>query len=173
MAFERLQQMLSIDKEKTGTEEDDICAGEVNVENLSFQYGTRKHIIKGRSFSIHKNEKIAIVGESGSGKTTLARLLLGFYDVRRGSIKFGDKDICDINKKVLRKKIAYVSQEPYFFKGTLQENATNLSGGQRLSAIKRCDRIFAICDGKIKEAGTHDELIHKKGFYYSLWKEQL
>lgn len=68
------------------------------------------------SFSIHKNEKIAIVGESGSGKTTLARLLLGFYDVRRGSIKFGDKDICDINKKVLRKKIAYVSQEPYFLR---------------------------------------------------------
>ena len=265
VAFERLQQMLSIDKEKTGTEEDDICAGEINVENLSFQYGTRKHIIKDMSFSIHKNEKIAIVGESGSGKTTLARLLLGFYDVRRGSIKFGDKDICDINKKVLRKKIAYVSQEPYFFKGTLkenilfgnndlvsemdiikvleqvkldkyidenpegmhtklQENATNLSGGQRqrlslaralirkpevlildeatsnldviteksitesidsikgmtiiviahrLSTIKRCDRIFAICDGKIKEAGTHDELMHKKGFYYSLWKEQL
>ena len=43
----------------------------------------------------------------------------------------------------------------------------------RLSTIKRCDRIFAICDRKIKEAGTHDELMHKKGFYYSLWKEQL
>lgn len=28
----------------------------------------------------------------------------------------------DINQKVLRKKIAYVSQEPYFFKGTLKEN---------------------------------------------------
>ena len=61
------------------------------------------------SFSISKNEKIAMVGESGSGKTTLARLLLGFYDVKRGSIRYGDKDICDINKNVLRNKIAYVS----------------------------------------------------------------
>lgn len=265
VAFERLQQMLSMDKEKTGLEEKEITAGEIKITNLSFQYGTRKHIINDMSFSINKNEKIAIVGESGSGKTTLARLLLGFYDVKRGSIMYGDKDICDINKKVLRNKIAYVSQEPYFFKGTLkenilfgndakvsdtdilrvleqvkldqyinenpdgihtklQENATNLSGGQRqrlslaralirkpevlildeatsnldviteksitesidsiegmtiiviahrLSTIKRCDRIFAICNGSIEEAGTHEELMKKKGFYYSLWKEQL
>lgn len=122
VAFERLQQMLGIEREKTSLDEDKICAGKIEVSNLSFQYGTRKPIIRDMSFSINKNEKIAIVGESGSGKTTIARLLLGFYEVERGCIKFDGKDICDINKKSLREKIAYVSQEPYFFKGTLKEN---------------------------------------------------
>ena len=122
VAFERLQQMVGIEREKIGADSEEICAREITVKNLTFQYGTRKHIIKDMSFSIKKNEKIAIVGESGSGKTTIARLLLGLYDVSRGSIRYGDKDICDIDKKALRKKIAYVSQEPYFFKGTMKDN---------------------------------------------------
>lgn len=38
----------------------------------------------------------------------------------------------------------------------------------RLSTIRNADRIFVIDDGRIVEAGSHDELIKKKGIYYSL-----
>lgn len=71
---------------------------------------------------IKKDDTVAIVGESGSGKTTLARLLLGFYHYESGGIYFGNRELSDINKEWLRSRIAYVSQEPYFFKGTIKEN---------------------------------------------------
>ena len=42
----------------------------------------------------------------------------------------------------------------------------------RLSTIKNADRILVIRDGKITEAGTHKELIQKKGYYYNLYTNQ-
>ena len=42
----------------------------------------------------------------------------------------------------------------------------------RLSTIKSCDKILVIEDGQIVEAGTHKELIRKKGRYFSLYTNQ-
>lgn len=42
----------------------------------------------------------------------------------------------------------------------------------RLSTIRDCDRIMVIDDGKIKESGTHDELMRLKGSYYNLYMSQ-
>ena len=43
----------------------------------------------------------------------------------------------------------------------------------RLSTIRNCDKIMYIDDGGILEAGTHDELMAKKGYYYKLYTAQL
>lgn len=43
----------------------------------------------------------------------------------------------------------------------------------RLSTIRNCDKIMYIDDGGILEAGTHDELMAKKGHYYKLYTAQL
>ena len=43
----------------------------------------------------------------------------------------------------------------------------------RLSTIRNCDRIMYIDDGGILEAGTHDELMAKKGAYYRLYTSQM
>ncbi len=43
----------------------------------------------------------------------------------------------------------------------------------RLSTIKNCDKIMYISDGGIKECGTHDELMGKKGAYYKLYTAQM
>ena len=42
----------------------------------------------------------------------------------------------------------------------------------RLSTVRTADRILVIDDGKIKEMGTHQELLRKKGAYYSLYTNQ-
>ncbi|MCX0362385.1 ATP-binding cassette domain-containing protein, partial [Clostridium perfringens] len=43
----------------------------------------------------------------------------------------------------------------------------------RLSTIMRCDNIYILEKGEIKEQGSHNELLEKQGRYYELWKEQL
>lgn len=42
----------------------------------------------------------------------------------------------------------------------------------RLSTVKNCDLIVALDKGNIIEAGTHEELISKKGYYYNLYTQQ-
>lgn len=42
----------------------------------------------------------------------------------------------------------------------------------RLSTIKNSSRIMYICDKKIAECGTHEELIEKEGKYYELYMAQ-
>ena len=41
-----------------------------------------------------------------------------------------------------------------------------------VSAIRDADRIIVLQDGYIKETGTHEELLAKKGYYYELIKLQ-
>ena len=45
---------------------------------------------------------------------------------------------------------------------------TKLIIAQRVSTTKFADKILIIQDGRITEEGTHDELVAKKGYYYSL-----
>jgi ATP-binding cassette subfamily B protein len=42
----------------------------------------------------------------------------------------------------------------------------------RLSTVKNADIILVVDDGKIIERGRHEELLKKKGHYYTLWMRQ-
>ncbi|MDO5040106.1 peptidase domain-containing ABC transporter [Clostridium sp.] len=53
------------------------------------------------------------------------------------------------------------------------EGMTTVIIAHRLSTIMRCDNIYILEKGEIKEEGSHNELLEKKGRYYELWKEQL
>lgn len=54
----------------------------------------------------------------------------------------------------------------------LMENKTCFVIAHRLSTIQNADTILVVKDGTIIEQGNHDELINKKGFYYSLYHSQ-
>ena len=56
---------------------------------------------------------------------------------------------------------------------SMLKGRTSFIIAHRLSTIRNCDRIMYIDDGGIVEAGTHDELIAKKGAYYRLYTSQL
>lgn len=50
---------------------------------------------------------------------------------------------------------------------------TKIIIAQRVSTTKYADKILIIQDGRITESGTHDELVAKKGYYYSLVQLQV
>lgn len=54
----------------------------------------------------------------------------------------------------------------------LLHGRTSFVIAHRLSTIRDCDKIMVIDNGTIIEAGTHDELIRRKGFYYNLYMAQ-
>lgn len=54
----------------------------------------------------------------------------------------------------------------------LASNRTTFIVAHRLATITHADRIVVMEDGKIKEIGTHHELMHKQGIYYNLYQVQ-
>ena len=97
--------------------------GEIEFRNVKFEYPTRKkQIFDGLSFKIRANTKVALVGPSGCGKSTIMQLLLRFYDVDEGEILIDGKNIKEYDIHHLRKSFGLVSQEPFLFNGTVEEN---------------------------------------------------
>ena len=52
-------------------------------------------------------------------------------------------------------------------------DTTIIIAAHRLSTVQNADRIIYIKDGRIVEAGTHEELTDRKGYYWQLVKNQL
>ena len=55
---------------------------------------------------------------------------------------------------------------------TLMKGRTSIVIAHRLSTIRDCDKIFVLSKGKIVEAGTHDELLMRHGYYHKLYCAQ-
>ena len=53
-----------------------------------------------------------------------------------------------------------------------KHESTTFIIAHRISAVKNADLIIYLEDGQIKESGTHDELLKKKGRYYDIYNDQ-
>lgn len=62
--------------------------------------------------------------------------------------------------------------ELYLKYSALSEGKTSFFISHRLSSTRFCDRILFIADGTVAEAGTHEELMAKKGRYYRMYQLQ-
>ena len=98
--------------------------GEIELNNLDFAYPSRKEvqILNKLSLKITAGEQIALVGASGSGKSTIASLLLQFYKLDGGNIKFDGKEASEYAVNDLRSQMAFVPQEVILLGGSIEEN---------------------------------------------------
>ncbi|MGB3418143.1 MAG: ABC transporter ATP-binding protein [Mesorhizobium sp.] len=99
-----------------------VGKGEVRFDNVSFAYSPDIPVLHGLSFTAEAGKTTAIVGASGAGKSTLVALLQRFYDIGGGTIEIDGQDISKVTKRSLRQSIAYVSQQPYLFEGSIRDN---------------------------------------------------
>ena len=96
--------------------------GEVEFENVSFEYEPGKPVLKNVSFLVKPGSKIALVGSTGAGKTTITNLLNRFYDVTEGKIRYDGINIQKIAKDDLRRSMAMVLQDLHLFTGSVRDN---------------------------------------------------
>lgn len=166
VAADRLGEILDLEIEKAVDEEKKInpttLLGNIKLNNVNFRYGTRQLILKNININIKPGEKIALVGESGSGKSTIAKLIMNFYDVEKGEITINNYNIKDINKEVLREKIAYISQESFFFSGTIKQNM------EFANSEATYEEIIAVC----KKAQIHEYINSTPTRYSTLLEEK-
>lgn len=126
---------------------------EIEFENVSFAYD-KKEVLHNISFSLKKNEMLALVGPSGGGKSTIANLVARFWDVKSGSVKIRGTDIRDIPLSELMDNISMVFQRVYLFRDTIYNNIImgkpDATEDEVVAAAKkaRCyDFIMALPDG--------------------------
>lgn len=81
-----------------------------------------KNVLEDFNLRINAGQKIAIVGETGSGKTSIINLITRFYSFQKGILKIDNIPIEEYELKTLRKNIAIVLQDPFFFSGTIRDN---------------------------------------------------
>jgi ATP-binding cassette subfamily B multidrug efflux pump len=116
---------------------DHLRIQDIAMEDVSFSYVEDEIVLKHISFHVKAGESIAFVGPTGSGKTTVVNLLTRFYEHQSGRIFINGRDITTIETRLLRSRMALVTQDPFLFSGTIRENIISGNGDISDEALNR------------------------------------
>ncbi|WP_323190895.1 ABC transporter ATP-binding protein [Halostella sp. PRR32] len=110
---------------RTRPDADDLTVreGRVEYDGVTFSYeGSEEPALDGVSFAAEPGSFVGLVGPTGAGKSTTMKLLPRLYDVDDGAVRIDGRDVRDVTLDSLREHVGYVSQEPYLFTGSVEEN---------------------------------------------------
>lgn len=96
--------------------------GDIVLDDVDFGYTPEKIVLHDISIYAKPGQKIAFVGATGAGKTTITNLLIRFYDIADGKIRYDGININKIKKDDLRHSLGMVLQDVNLFTGTVMEN---------------------------------------------------
>ncbi|WP_377291700.1 ABC transporter ATP-binding protein [Rhizobium sp. SG2393] len=99
-----------------------VTQAKIEFRDVKFSYANSEQVLRGVNFVAEGGKTTALVGPSGAGKSTVISLIPRFYDPMGGQILIDGQDIATITKQSLRQGLAYVSQQPYLFEGTIRDN---------------------------------------------------
>jgi ABC-type multidrug transport system fused ATPase/permease subunit len=114
-ASENLYELVNVEPEQREGARDGFVSGKLEFKNVWFSYNDKDWVLRDVSFTIEPGETVALVGLTGSGKTTIVNLILRFYDVERGQILFGGRDIKELSPEFLRGNISAVFQDLFLY----------------------------------------------------------
>ncbi len=122
-----------------------------------------KHI----TFDLQPKTTTAIVGPSGAGKSTIANLLLRFWDYESGKIDLGGESLKAYAPDEVRERIAYVSQNTYFFNTSVYENLRMARRRATIEEVESAARAAQIHDFIVGLPKGYDTLIGEQGLRLS------
>ena len=150
LTFASAQRIFNILDEKPSVEEvlgERMKVGNnIEYKDVSFAYKGKENVLKDVNIDIKLGDKIAVIGESGTGKSTFVKLLMRFWDVTKGEISLGNKNVKEIQTKELRKKMALMGQETSLFNMSIEDNIK----------IGKLDATLDEVKEAAKKAGIHE-----------------
>jgi len=93
----------------------------LRFEGVSFNYPD-KPVLDKLFFEIIPGDITGISGNSGRGKTTIINLLTGFLEPTEGGIYINNKNATAAVRRLYRKNISLVKQQPFFLYDTILKN---------------------------------------------------
>lgn len=92
----------------------------ITLENVDFDYPSKKDILRDINLEIHKNTSIAFVGRSGSGKTTLVDAISALVNPQSGQVKLDGVSISEFYDYQLL--FSYIAQDGHLSDTTIEQN---------------------------------------------------
>ena len=158
-------EQINVDQRKYGTDGENEQADSnlaVEFNHVTFTYeGAGASSLSDITFRAKKGQTIGIIGGTGSAKTSLVNLISRLYDVSKGSVRVGGKDVREYDMETLRNEVAVVLQKNTLFSGTIYEN---LRWGDKDATDEMCRRAC--------ELACADEFIEKMPDGYNTYIEQ-
>lgn len=148
-AYNRLEEILKNAPARGETLSLPRPKGDLLVENvIAGAPGQQVAILRGVSFSANAGDVVGVIGPSASGKSTLARLLVGVWGARAGSVRLDGADIYLWNKDELGPYLGYLPQDIELFDGTIAENIARFGEPDSEKIIRAAQR-----------AGVHEMIL--------------
>lgn len=123
----RVTDILEIEKEYSDSKSNKSFTKQiktVQLKNVDYQYNLVNKSLDNIDITINTGSIIGITGTNGSGKTTLLKMIGTLINPKKGEIIYEGTKLSKDRLPDIRSKLAYVSQDPYVFEGTLRDNLT-------------------------------------------------
>lgn len=133
----------------------------IGFESVGFSYNRGQHALRDITFEIDGGETVGVVGPSGAGKSTLVQLLLRLREPDSGVFLVNGRPAGTFARQEWQRRVAYVSQEPRVFQGTVAENIRYfrpLDG----TAVERAARLAHIHDDVVAMPAGYDTVIGQR-----------
>jgi PrtD family type I secretion system ABC transporter len=110
--------------------------------------GAENIVLNDVSFSLRSGRILGVVGPSGAGKSSLAKLLVGAWRPRRGTVHLDEHDLFHWNQDELGRYVGYVPQEVELLPGTVAENIARFAdeGAPDCAAVLEAAELAGIQD---------------------------
>jgi ABC-type multidrug transport system fused ATPase/permease subunit len=159
----------------TGTEDEhdgervalDQLRGDVEFEDVSFEYVTGVPVLRRVSFRAPAGSTTALVGSSGSGKSTLIGLVMAHHRPNAGRVRVDSHDLAGLRLREYRQHLGVVLQDNFLFDGSIRDNIAFSRPDATLEEIREVSRI-AHCDEFIDRfEKTYDSIVGERGIRLS------
>ena len=137
--------------------------GKVEFCNVDFSYTKNRKVIDNVSFDVDAGKTLGIVGHTGAGKSTIANLIMRLYDCDEGKVLIDGINVKDLSFKALYDNIAIVSQETYFFIGSILDNIRYANPSASYEEVVRAAKLAGAHDFIMKMPDAYNTMI---GFGY-------
>ncbi len=147
--------------------------GKISFSDVWFRYNDEAAwALAGISFTAQAGEMIALVGPSGAGKTTLTYLIPRLYDPVNGQVQLDDVNLRDLQYLSLMQHVGVVTQEPFLFHTSLQENLLYANPDASTEEMMAACKAAQIHDFIMSLPEKYETVVGERGFRLSGGEKQ-